>query len=137
MRAPASRGRVGDAAPAHAANNSTHERRILAAMAQSIADLGYGQMTVAEIVRRARASRRTFYECFPDREAALVALLAETNHSLTEAISAAVDSGVSNTICDETTARRRGGAKGALVAALAAPLGFALCTEDVFVPRLI
>jgi AcrR family transcriptional regulator len=63
-------------------------------MAQSIADLGYGQTTVAEIVRRARASRRTFYECFPDREAALIALLAEANHSLMEAISAAVDPGV-------------------------------------------
>ncbi|MCV7358148.1 nuclear transport factor 2 family protein [Mycolicibacterium fluoranthenivorans] len=41
------------------------------------------------------------------------------------------------TLPPRVTARRRGRAKGALVAALAAPLGFALRTADVFVPRLI
>ena len=41
------------------------------------------------------------------------------------------------TLPPRVTARRRGRAKGALVACLAAPLGFALRTADVFVPRLI
>lgn len=41
------------------------------------------------------------------------------------------------TLPPRVTARRRGRAKGALVAALATPLGFALRTADVFVPRLI
>lgn len=41
------------------------------------------------------------------------------------------------TLPPRVTARRRGRATGALVAALAAPLGFALRTADVFVPRLI
>ncbi|OBA83526.1 hypothetical protein A9W99_07535 [Mycobacterium sp. 1164966.3] len=41
------------------------------------------------------------------------------------------------TLPPRVTTRRRGRAKGALVAALAAPLGFALRTADVFVPRLI
>jgi hypothetical protein len=41
------------------------------------------------------------------------------------------------TLPPRVTARRRGRAKGTLVAALATPLGFALRTADVFVPRLI
>lgn len=41
------------------------------------------------------------------------------------------------TLPPRVTARRRGRARGALVAALAAPLGFALRTADVFVPKLI
>jgi ketosteroid isomerase-like protein len=41
------------------------------------------------------------------------------------------------TLPPRVTTRRRGRAKGALVAALATPLGFALRTADVFVPRLI
>jgi hypothetical protein len=41
------------------------------------------------------------------------------------------------TLPPRVTARRRGRAKGALVAALAGPLGFALRSADVFVPRLI
>lgn len=41
------------------------------------------------------------------------------------------------TLPPRVTTRRRGRAKGALVATLAAPLGFALRTADVFVPKLI
>jgi hypothetical protein len=41
------------------------------------------------------------------------------------------------TLPPRVTTRRGGRAKGALVAALAAPLGFALRTADFFVPRLI
>jgi ketosteroid isomerase-like protein len=41
------------------------------------------------------------------------------------------------TLPPRVTARRRGRAKGALVSALATPLGFALRTADIFVPRLI
>ncbi|MCV7226247.1 nuclear transport factor 2 family protein [Mycolicibacterium komossense] len=41
------------------------------------------------------------------------------------------------TLPPRVTARRRGRAKGALVAALATPLGLALRTADVLVPRLI
>lgn len=68
-----------------------HRRRLLDAMLESITDIGYAETTVAEIVRRARASRRTFYQHFDDREAALVALLADTNVATVDEISAAVD----------------------------------------------
>lgn len=68
-----------------------HRRRLLDALSASIADVGYANATVAEIVRRARASRRTFYQHFPDREAALVALLRDTNEETVLSISAAVE----------------------------------------------
>src|SRR5437763_16404106 len=41
--------------------------RLLDGLAESIADNGYRNTTVAEIVRRARTSRRTFYEHFSDQ----------------------------------------------------------------------
>jgi AcrR family transcriptional regulator len=73
------------------AASAAHRRRLLDAMSDSINDVGYANTTVAEIVRRARASRRTFYQHFADREAALVALLTDTNEETVHAISAAVD----------------------------------------------
>jgi AcrR family transcriptional regulator len=66
-------------------------QRLIDALAASITDIGYSATTVAEIVRRARTSRRTFYEYFTDREACLVALLADTNHRAVDTISSAVD----------------------------------------------
>jgi len=38
------------------------QRRILAALAEAIAEHGYGEVTVERIVRRAGVSRKTFYE---------------------------------------------------------------------------
>ncbi|TDO15125.1 TetR family transcriptional regulator [Mycobacterium sp. BK086] len=66
-------------------------QRLIDALADSITDIGYSATTVADIVRRARTSRRTFYENFTDREACLVALLADTNRRAVGTISAAVD----------------------------------------------
>lgn len=71
--------------------STAHRQRLLDALSASIADVGYANATVAEIVRRARASRRTFYQHFPDREAALVALLKDTNEATVKAISEAVE----------------------------------------------
>ncbi|MHB8241724.1 MAG: TetR family transcriptional regulator [Solirubrobacteraceae bacterium] len=39
-------------------------RRMLTAAAEAIADVGWSGLTVAEIIRRARVSRKTFYEIF-------------------------------------------------------------------------
>ena len=66
-------------------------RRLLDALAASIAEDGYRKTTVADIVRRARTSRRTFYEHFSDKEACFVALLADANAAMIRQISAAVD----------------------------------------------
>jgi AcrR family transcriptional regulator len=68
-------------------------RRLLDGMAASIRHRGYPDTTVADIVREARTSRRTFYALFADRQECLVALLHETNERTIAHISAAVDPG--------------------------------------------
>ena len=66
-------------------------RRLLDGLAASIAEDGYRSTTVADIVRRARTSRRTFYEHFADKEACFIALLTDANAAMIRRISAAVD----------------------------------------------
>jgi AcrR family transcriptional regulator len=66
-------------------------QRLLDALEESIAEDGYPRTTVADIVRRARTSRRTFYEHFDSREACFVALLTDANAEQVRQISAAVD----------------------------------------------
>lgn len=66
-------------------------QRLLDALEASIADEGYANTTVADIVRRARTSRRTFYEHFDSKEACFVALLADANADQIRQISEAVD----------------------------------------------
>jgi AcrR family transcriptional regulator len=41
---------------------------MLAAAVETVEDLGYARLTVAQIIGRARVSRKTFYEVFTDRE---------------------------------------------------------------------
>ena len=50
-------------------------RRILEATAELIAERGYQETTMEEIVRRARVGYKTFYKHYPDKEAAFLALL--------------------------------------------------------------
>jgi len=68
-----------------------YRQRLLDALEESIAEDSYPRTTVADIVRRARTSRRTFYEHFDGREACFVALLTEANNEQVRQISAAVD----------------------------------------------
>jgi AcrR family transcriptional regulator len=49
--------------------------RLLSAAVRAVDELGYSDTSVADITSRARVSRRTFYEQFPDREACLAAAL--------------------------------------------------------------
>jgi AcrR family transcriptional regulator len=52
---------------------ATNQReRILAAVAQSAAELGYAKMSVEAIIARAGVSRRTFYEHFRNKEDAFL-----------------------------------------------------------------
>lgn len=48
--------------------------RMLAAAAEAVAERGYAHLTVAEIIGRARVSRKTFYEVFEDRETCFLAV---------------------------------------------------------------
>ncbi|WP_410620995.1 TetR/AcrR family transcriptional regulator [Amycolatopsis sp. cmx-8-4] len=66
-------------------------QRLLDGLAASITEDGFRDTTVAGIVRRARTSRRTFYEHFSSKEACFVALLAEANRQMIRQITEAVD----------------------------------------------
>jgi AcrR family transcriptional regulator len=50
-----------------------HRARLIAAMAEAVAEHGFATATVADVVRRAQVSRRTFYEHFDGRDACLLA----------------------------------------------------------------
>jgi AcrR family transcriptional regulator len=73
--------------------DNTFRQRLLDALEICIAEDGYPKTTIADIVRRARTSRRTFYEHFDSREACFVALLTDANAEQVRQISAAVDAG--------------------------------------------
>jgi AcrR family transcriptional regulator len=68
-----------------------HRQRLIAALAASVEEKGYRDTTVADIVRIARTSRRTFYEHFGDRADCFLALFDATNHEVIVTIAAAVD----------------------------------------------
>ncbi len=76
---------------AKAGEQTAFRQRLLDALEESIAEDGYPHTTVADIVRRARTSRRTFYEHFESREACFVELLTDANADQVTQISAAVD----------------------------------------------
>lgn len=69
---------------------SGHHERLIAAMATAIAENGYRDTTVADVVRIARTSRRNFYEHFADRDACFLALFDATNEAMMREIAAAV-----------------------------------------------
>jgi AcrR family transcriptional regulator len=66
-------------------------RRLLDGMAAAIRRAGYPETTVADIVREAHTSRRTFYAHFADRQECLIALLRESNQKTIARIDASVD----------------------------------------------
>jgi AcrR family transcriptional regulator len=43
-------------------------RRMLAAAVEAVGEVGYARMSVAQVIGRARVSRKTFYDVFTDRE---------------------------------------------------------------------
>jgi AcrR family transcriptional regulator len=65
--------------------------RLLDGLASSVAERGYRDTTVADIVRHARTSKRTFYEQFAGKEQCLIELLRRNHTDLVEGIGTAVD----------------------------------------------
>lgn len=65
--------------------------RLLAGLEASIAERGYRDTTVADIVRHARTSKRTFYGHFATKEDCFVEVLRANNELLIAGIGAAVD----------------------------------------------
>lgn len=65
--------------------------RLLDGLSDSIDERGYRATTVADIVRHARTSKRTFYDQFASKEECFMELLVADNERLGETIQAAVD----------------------------------------------
>jgi AcrR family transcriptional regulator len=74
-----------------AAVDEAFRDRLLDGLAASIGERGYRDTTVADIVRHARTSKRTFYEQFASKEQCLIELLRRNNDDLIASIQAAVD----------------------------------------------
>jgi AcrR family transcriptional regulator len=65
--------------------------RLLEGLAASIDERGYRATTVADIVRHARTSKRTFYDQYASKEQCFLELLLADSEKLGESIRAAVD----------------------------------------------
>jgi AcrR family transcriptional regulator len=63
--------------------------RLLSAAIRAVDELGYSDTSVGDITLRARVSRRTFYEQFPDRETGLVAALEDALGAIVGELAAA------------------------------------------------
>src|ERR1700730_16918725 len=51
--------------------------RMLAATVEAVEEVGYARLTVAQVIGRAKVSRKTFYDVFVDREDCFLAALNE------------------------------------------------------------
>jgi AcrR family transcriptional regulator len=68
---------------------SSHRARLTGGLAAAIEEKGYADATIADVVRHARVSKRTFYEHFADKQACYLALYSETSDALLELIATA------------------------------------------------
>ena len=64
-------------------------QRILAAVADTVSDVGYAAMTVEDIIKTAGVSRRTFYEHFKGKEDAFLVSYDDISAQLMQAVEAA------------------------------------------------
>ena len=68
-----------------------HRSRLLEGMAHAVAAKGYADTTIADIVREASVSRRTFYEHFQTKADCLVALYEASSHNALKVLRDAID----------------------------------------------
>lgn len=73
------------------APTTTHRDRLLGGMAAAVREKGFRRTTVADVVRHARVSRRTFYEQFEDLVECYLALAALLGDHIHDAIRAAAE----------------------------------------------
>lgn len=76
---------------APAATTSDHYGRLLEGMARALATKGYADATIADIVREAAVSRRTFYEHFDAKSDCLIALYEAASRHALKVLAEAVD----------------------------------------------
>ena len=70
---------------------SEHYSRLLQGMAESVAARGYAETTIADIVREAGVSRRTFYEHFNTRADCLIALYEAASRNALRVLQGVID----------------------------------------------
>ncbi|WP_048438632.1 TetR/AcrR family transcriptional regulator [Caenimonas sp. SL110] len=68
-----------------------HRHRLLEGMAHAVAAKGYPDTTIADIVREASVSRRTFYEHFSTKAECLIALYEAASHNSLRVLREAID----------------------------------------------
>jgi len=68
-----------------------HRHRLLEGMAHAVAVKGYAETTIADIVREAAVSRRTFYEHFSTKAECLIALYEAASHGALKVLRDAID----------------------------------------------
>lgn len=68
-----------------------HRSRLLEGMAHAVAQKGYAETTIADIVREASVSRRTFYEHFATKAECLIALYGAASHNALQVLRDAID----------------------------------------------
>jgi AcrR family transcriptional regulator len=68
-----------------------HRERLLEGLAASIREKGLAGTQITDIVRHARASRRTFYQCFADKDACFLELAEAVGDLAREVVGGAVD----------------------------------------------
>jgi AcrR family transcriptional regulator len=68
-----------------------HRHRLLEGMAHAVAAKGYAETTIADIVREASVSRRTFYEHFSTKAECLVALYEAASRNALKVLRDAID----------------------------------------------
>ena len=68
-----------------------HRRRLLEGMGRAVAEKGYGDVTIADIVAAAGVSRRTFYEHFKTKAQCLIALYSAASTNALDVLRNAID----------------------------------------------
>jgi len=68
-----------------------HRHRLLEGMARAVAVKGYSDTTIADVVREAAVSRRTFYEHFGTKADCLVALYEAASHNALGVLRQSID----------------------------------------------
>jgi AcrR family transcriptional regulator len=68
-----------------------HRHRLLEGMAHAVAAKGYAEVTIADIVREAAVSRRTFYEHFSTKGECLIALYEAASRNALKVLRDAID----------------------------------------------
>jgi AcrR family transcriptional regulator len=72
---------------------SSQRGRMLLGMAEAVAENGYASTTVADVIKRARASRETFYEHFANKQECFLAAYEASVRRLTTTLEEAIDPG--------------------------------------------